>query len=87
MAVEPELSPVLSGGKGGPHKIQGIGAGFIPAIVDVKCIDEVVTVNQDVAMETAKRSAKEEGNKYNIKAEDGSNHLFYILFYYFFFCF
>lgn len=60
-AVEPEESPVLSGGKPGPHKIQGIGAGFVPEILDTKIYDGVITVKQDNAMALAKRLAKEEG--------------------------
>ena len=61
VAVEPEASPVLSGGSPGPHKIQGIGAGFIPDIVERDLIDDVVTVSNDEAFEMARRMAKEEG--------------------------
>ena len=61
VAVEPADSPVLSGGKPGPHKIQGIGAGFIPKILNREIIDEIITVTNDQAMETARRIAKEEG--------------------------
>ncbi len=61
VAVEPEDSPVLSGGEPGSHKIQGIGAGFIPENVDVSLIDEVVTVTNEDAFETARRLAREEG--------------------------
>lgn len=60
-AVEPELSPVLSGGAPGPHPIQGIGAGFIPSIMNVKAIDGVIQVSKDEAYDYAKRIAKEEG--------------------------
>ena len=60
-AVEPEDSPVLSGGKPGPHKIQGIGAGFIPDILDTKIYDDIIQVKNDVAMETARTVAREEG--------------------------
>jgi cysteine synthase A len=61
VAVEPADSPVLSGGKPGPHKIQGIGAGFIPKILNREIIDEIITVTNEQAMETARRIAKEEG--------------------------
>jgi len=61
IAVEPVTSPVLSGGERGPHKIQGIGAGFVPEIVRLDLIDEIVKVADSDAKETAKRLAKEEG--------------------------
>ena len=60
-AVEPTLSPVLSGGEPGPHPIQGIGAGFIPAIMDTSLLDGVIQVTPDDAREMARRSAREEG--------------------------
>jgi len=60
-AVEPTLSPVLSGGDPGPHPIQGIGAGFIPAIMDTSLLDGVIQVTPDDAKEMARRSAREEG--------------------------
>jgi cysteine synthase A len=61
IAVEPEASPVLSGGQPGPHKIQGIGAGFIPQVLDRDIIDEIVRVSNDNAGITTRRLAKEEG--------------------------
>jgi cysteine synthase A len=61
VAVEPADSPVLSGGKPGPHKIQGIGAGFIPAVLNTGIIDEIVTVTNDNAFAMARRLAREEG--------------------------
>jgi cysteine synthase len=61
VAVEPEDSPVLSGGQPGPHKIQGIGAGFVPSILDQKLIDEVVTVGNQTAFDMARLVARLEG--------------------------
>jgi len=60
-AVEPSASPVLSGGKPSPHPIQGIGAGFIPAIMDTSLLDGVIQVEADAAKEMARRAAREEG--------------------------
>src|SRR6185369_5491414 len=60
-AVEPTLSAVLSGGPPGPHPIQGIGAGFIPAIMDTSVLDGVIQVTPDDAKEMARRAAREEG--------------------------
>src|SRR5882724_1227366 len=61
IAVEPEDSPILSGGQPGPHKIQGIGAGFIPDILDRSVIDEVVTIGNQTAFDTARALARHEG--------------------------
>jgi cysteine synthase A len=61
VAVEPEDSPVLSGGQAGPHKIQGIGAGFVPEVLDRSIIDEVVTVGNQTAFDTARLLARLEG--------------------------
>ncbi len=61
VAVEPENSPVLSGGKPGPHKIQGIGAGFVPEVLNVEIIDEVIKVSNDDAMATARQLSASEG--------------------------
>ena len=61
IAVEPENSPVISGGAPGPHKIQGIGAGFVPDVLDTKLLDGVITVSDQAAFEMARRLAKEEG--------------------------
>ena len=61
VAVEPAASPVLSGGQPGPHKIQGIGAGFIPEILNTKIIDEIIPVSNEAAFETARDVAKMEG--------------------------
>ncbi|MBC1240420.1 cysteine synthase A [Nostoc sp. 2RC] len=61
IAVEPANSPVLSGGRPGPHKIQGIGAGFIPQVLKMKLIDEVITVTDEEAIAYSRRLAKEEG--------------------------
>ena len=61
IAVEPDASPVLSGGAKGPHVIQGIGAGFVPEVLNTKIYDEIIRVKNDDALETARRLAKEEG--------------------------
>jgi cysteine synthase len=61
VAVEPAASPVLSGGQKGPHPIQGIGAGFIPPVLDLDLVDEIVTVGNDDAINLTRRLAREEG--------------------------
>ena len=64
VAVEPATSPVLSEGKAGPHKIQGIGAGFVPDTLDTKVYDEIITVENEDAFETSKLLTKKGGNPY-----------------------
>ena len=61
IGVEPAASPVISGGKPGPHKIQGIGAGFVPAVLNTTVLDQVIEVSNEDALETARRLAQEEG--------------------------
>jgi cysteine synthase A len=61
VAVEPAGSPLLSGGKPGPHKIQGIGANFIPAVLDLSLVDEIIKVSNEDAFDTGRRLAREEG--------------------------
>ena len=68
VAVEPATSPVLSGGAAGPHKIQGIGAGFVPEVLDRSVIDEIITVEDETALETARQAAIREGLLVGISA-------------------
>jgi cysteine synthase A len=68
VAVEPDSSPVLSGGKPAPHKIQGIGAGFVPKVLDTSILDEVIRVKNDDAVQTAKQLASKEGMLCGISA-------------------
>ncbi len=68
IAVEPEASPVLSGGKPGPHKIQGIGAGFVPDVLNTKVYDEIIQVSNDDAIATSRALAKNEGLLVGISA-------------------
>jgi cysteine synthase A len=68
VAGEPDASPVLSGGQPGPHKIQGTGTGFIPAVLDTKVYDEVIRVTNEDAIATARRAAREEGILVGISA-------------------
>ena len=68
IAVEPDASPVLSGGKPGPHKIQGTGAGFVPAVLNTSVYDEIVRVTNEDAIATARRLAREEGMLVGISA-------------------
>ena len=68
VAVEPAESPVLSGGNKGAHKIQGIGAGFVPKVFDAEIIDEICTVKSDDAVSMARRLALEEGIMAGISA-------------------
>ncbi|CAM2064467.1 cysteine synthase A [Sulfidibacter corallicola] len=78
VAVEPSDSPVLSGGEPGPHKIQGIGAGFVPSILDTKLIDEVVAVDLDTAKATSRRLAAEHGLLSGISAGANTHAAFKI---------
>ena len=68
VAVEPAGSPVLSGGKPGPHKIQGIGAGFVPGVLNRDVIDEILTVENDEAFDTSRAVAKSDGLLVGISA-------------------
>jgi cysteine synthase A len=68
VAVEPATSPVLSGGVPGPHKIQGIGAGFVPEVLDRSVIDEIIAVSDEDALERARQAARQEGLLVGISA-------------------
>jgi cysteine synthase len=68
VAVEPRSSPVISGGAPGPHKIQGIGAGFVPSVLNRDVVDEVLTVDDEDALECARRAALREGVLVGISA-------------------
>ena len=68
IAVEPDASPVLSGGAKGPHPIQGIGAGFVPDVLNTKVFDEIIRVKNEDAFQTARRMAREEGLLVGISA-------------------
>jgi cysteine synthase A len=68
IVVEPEDSPVLSGGKPGPHKIQGIGPGFVPPVLDTSVYDEIITISNESALSTARKLAKSEGIPVGISA-------------------
>ena len=68
IAVEPADSPVLSGGAPGPHKIQGIGAGFVPGVMDLSIVDEIIRIQNDDAFDTARKIAKTDGVLVGISA-------------------
>src|SRR5699024_9968384 len=69
VAIEPEDSPVLSGGEPGPHKLQGLGAGFVPDTLDTNIYDEVIKVDNETEMDMSRRDAKEEGILGGISAD------------------